>query len=626
MEDQGKRILLFVVLAGVIFFAWTYLFPPSKAPPKQAAIPGENGVPPTATSPVGKPKDGVAAPAEVPVVETPIVLESAALKVTFSNVGGVVKEWELLYDPVKGRVMHEHFVTSELPGKSLGSVNFVASTFVLPMTADWKGEKVSDRKVRFHYVGNGLDVTKEYELFPDDYVLKMKVDYGLAAGSTTPTASERLAVSVFGHAPVESMGRRSRVPTGASCHINGGVSTLRSRDLVRGPRERQGTIRFAGLAHRYDLVAISPKDGKTESLACNAYKLDGVKDGVQVDLVYPESTFKAGDTTTVTRELTIYVGPRYLEKLEGADEIAGYETGFRDVLDFGWFSIIAKPLLWLLHWLFDFVGNWGVAIILLTVIVKLATLYWTTKSMRSMRAMAALKPDIEAIQKRYPDDKTKQQQAQMELFKQHGVSPLAGCLPMLLQMPIWFALYKMLSVAGELHGAIFIPGWLDDLTARDPAFVLPVALTGLMFLQSKIQPATGDSMQQKVLQYGLPLMFGFMGLYFPSGLGVYMLTNSMLSISHSLYMKRTDKKPVPKAVAKKPDEGKAEPAPSKSSSAAAVAEEPSGENEDEGDDGEGGDDLEAETAPAKVQANKGQAAARTGQAQRRGKRRGKQKR
>ena len=200
-------------------------------------------------------------------------------------------------------------MTSEVPGKSLGTVNFVASTFVLPATADWKGEKVSDTKVLYRYTGNGLDITKEYELFPNDYVMKMRVDYGLAPGSTVATATERLAVSVFGHAPVESMGRRSRVPTGASCHINGAVSTLRSRDLVRGPRERQGTIRFAGLAHRYDLVAISPKEGKTESLACNAYKLDGVKDGVQVDLVYPESTFKPGDAT-VTREVTIYVGPR----------------------------------------------------------------------------------------------------------------------------------------------------------------------------------------------------------------------------------------------------------------------------------------------------------------------------
>ncbi|HUQ03082.1 MAG TPA: membrane protein insertase YidC [Kofleriaceae bacterium] len=628
MEDQGKRILLFVVLAGVIFFAWQYMFPPEKSPPKPAAIPGEAGVPPTATSPVGKPKEGTPAPVEVAVTEQPIVLESNAVKVTFSNVGGVLKEWEVLYDPAKGRVMHEHLVHGELPGKSLGAVNFVASTHVLPIAGEWKGEKISDRKVRYRYTGDGLDVTKEYELFPDDYVVKLSVEVGLAPGSTVPAATERLAVSVFGHAPVESQSRRARVPTGAACHINGSVSSLRSRDLVRGPRERQGTIRFAGLAHRYDLVAISPKDGRTESLACNAYKLDGVKDGVQVDLVYPEATLKPGDPP-VRREMTVYVGPRYLEKLEHADKIAGHETGFRDVLDFGWFSFLAKPMLWLLSWLYGFVGNWGVAIILLTVIVKLATLYWTTKSMRSMRSMAALKPEIEAIQKKYPDDKTKQQQAQMDLFKQHGVSPLAGCLPMLLQMPIWFALYKMLSVAGELHGAIFIPGWLDDLTARDPVFVLPVALTSLMFLQSKIQPtAGGDPMQQKVLQYGLPLMFGFMGLYFPSGLGVYMLTNSALSIAHSMYMKRTDKKAPPKAVAKTDKSDEKSDAKSDAKGDAKVSknsDEAEAEAEDDGEE-PSGDDLEAEAAPAKgAAANKGsgggQAQGQKRNKQRRGKRR-----
>jgi YidC/Oxa1 family membrane protein insertase len=623
MEDQGKRILLFVVFAGLIFFAWTWLFPPEKAPPPKPPVPGENGVPPTVTSPAGKPKDGAVLPAEVPVTEQPIVLESSGVKVTFSNVGGVVTEWEVLFDPTKGRVMNEHLVHGEVPGKSLGAVNFVASTHVLPIAADWKGEKVSDRKVRYRYTGNGLDVTKEYELFPEAYVVKLSVEVGLAPGSTVAAATERLAVSVFGHDPATSSGRRARVPVGAQCHINGEVSSPRARELVRGPRERQGTIRFVGLAHRYDLVAMSPKDGKTESLACNAYKLDGVKDGVQVDLVYPEATLKPGDPP-VRRELTIYVGPRYLEKLEGADKIAGYETGFRDVLDFGWFSFIAKPLLWLLSWLYGFVGNWGIAIILLTVIVKLATLYWTTKSMKSMRAMAALRPEIEALQKKYPDDKTKQQQAQMDLFKQHGVSPLAGCLPMLLQMPIWFALYKMLSVAGELHNAVFIPGWLDDLTARDPVFILPIALTGLMFLQSKIQPATTtDNMQQKMLQYGLPLMFGVMGLYFPSGLGVYMLTNSVLSILHSLYMKRGDKNAPAKAVAK-PAEKAEEKAVAKPAEKAEESD--SDEGEDEGD-GESGDDLDAETAPAKGQAVKSAqgGGGGGGQGQRRGKRRGKRR-
>jgi YidC/Oxa1 family membrane protein insertase len=607
MEDQGKRILLFVVMAGLIFFGWQYFFPPDKTPQKPPVT--ATGAQPALTSPVGKPKDGAAAPAEMPVTEQLISLESSEVRVTFSNVGGVVSDWELLYDPVKGRVMHDHMLKAELPGKGLGSVNFFNSTLVLPQTAEWKGEKVSDTKVRYRITVGALEVTKEYELFPSDYVMKMAVDVTMNQGGAP--ASQRLAVSVFGHAPSETQGR-VKTPSGGQCYINGSISTEKPKALAVRPRERQGTIKYVGLAHRFDLVGMAPKDGRGESLACNIYRLEGVKDGVQVDLVYPETTLKPGDTSH--RELTIYVGPRYLSKLEHADDIAGYDTGFKDVLNFGWFSILAKPMLSLLSWLYGLVGNWGVAIILLTILVKLATLYWTTKSMRSMRAMAALKPEIEALQKRYPDDKTKQQQAQMDLFKANGVSPLAGCLPMLLQMPIWFALYRMLSVAGELHSAVFIPGWLNDLTARDPFFILPVSLTALMFLQSRIQPATGDSMQQKMLQYGLPLMFGVMGLYFPSGLGVYMLTNSGLSILHSLYMRRTGNKlPVKKPVEKVVEvEAKA----AKGGKPAAKTEKPVIDVEADDEDDE--EIEESPTGPSKSASN-GQGG------QRRGKRRNKRR-
>lgn len=613
MEDQGKRILLFVVLAGVIFFAWQFLFPPEKAEPKRPAV-TESGAPAVLTSPVGKPKDGSVPPAEVPATEETITLESAAVRVAFSNIGGVVREWELLHDPDKGRVMREFLIKSEVAGKGLGTVNFYNSTVVLPATAAWKGERLSDRKVRYTLVANGLQVTKEYELFPDDFVLKMSVDVALAPGGTT--ASQRLAVSMFGQTP-STPGARVRVPTGGQCYINGSISSERPKALAMRPRERQGTIKYAGLAHSFDLVAMSPRDGKSESLACNIYRLEGVKDGIQVDLVYPEASLKPGDAP-LRRELTMYVGPRYLEKLEHADDIAGYDTGFKDVLDFGWFSFLAKPMRSLLSFLYGLVGNWGIAIILLTILVKLATLYWTTKSMRSMRAMAALKPQIEELQKRYPDDKTKQQQAQMDLFKQNGVSPLAGCLPMLLQMPIWFALYRMLSVAGELHDAVFIPGWLDDLTARDPYFILPICLTGLMFLQSKIQPATGDSMQQKMLQYGLPLMFGVMGLYFPSGLGVYMLTNSALSILHSLYMKRNDgkAKPAVKAVATATAVPPAAVGAAKNGNVVETA----AKGDDADEDAEDADEGETPATPVKGAANgAGQ------QGQRRGKRRGKRR-
>jgi YidC/Oxa1 family membrane protein insertase len=305
--------------------------------------------------------------------------------------------------------------------------------------------------------------------------------------------------------------------------------------------------------------------------------------------------------------------------------------GLVDTVNFGWFSFIAKPLLWLLRALFGLVGNWGIAIILLTVLVKLATLYWTNKSMKSMKAMAALKPEMEALQKKYGDDRQKMQEAQMALFKRHGVNPLAGCLPMLLQMPIWMGLYQMLSHAGELHQAVFIPGWLTDLTERDPYFILPVALTGFMFLQSKLQPmTTTDSAQQKILMYGMPLMFGGMGLFFPAGLTVYITTNTLLGIAHTLYMKRSGDpvKPVAKpaedddAKATKADKAEAKPVKAEAKPAkAADADDDADSDDDDADD--------AESAPEPTAGKGGSTGGGGGKpkagAQRRGQRKGKRR-
>jgi YidC/Oxa1 family membrane protein insertase len=184
------------------------------------------------------------------------------------------------------------------------------------------------------------------------------------------------------------------------------------------------------------------------------------------------------------------------------------------------------------------VGNWGVAIILLTVTVKLLTLYWTHKSMRSMQAMAKLRPQLDKLREKYADDKQRQQVETMNLFKAHKVNPLAGCLPMLLQMPVWFALYRSLSVAAELYQAPFIPGWISDMTSPDPFYIMPIALMGLMFVQSRITPQTATGAQQKMLQYGMPLMFGVFSFFFPAGLTLYILTNTILTLLHHLYLNR----------------------------------------------------------------------------------------
>lgn len=548
MEDQGKRILLFVVIAAVIFIAFQKFGPkPSEETKSTPAGSASEGPTPSVASRVGQvapdPDKPAVAPATMaaPVAEAPeetIELRAKAVDVTFSSQGGVIRSWKLRHDPFKGRDMDELAFGAGGPGQGLVATNFLSSTHVIPVGATWKGEKLSETAVRYTYRDDVLAITKDFELFPDDFLVKIHVEVRAVAGEVR----QQLALSMYSAGDgVQSPALRP------ACHLNGRAASVSPAKLYTdlSLREKTGRVRFAGFARKFYLIALSPKDEGSTQLGCFRAPLEGVVKGSQVDLVYPEARFSAADKGGISKDLVLYVGPKYFDRLEGADKLAGWNTGMKSVIDLGWFAFIARPMLWLLHALYGVFGNWGIAIILLTVLVKLATLYWTTKSMRSMKAMAALKPEMEAIQKRYPDDRAKQQQAQMDLFRQHGVSPLAGCLPMLLQMPIWIALYRMLSSAGELHHATFIPGWLDDLTLPDPFYILPLTLTGMMFLQSKLQPASGDSAQQKILMYGMPLMFGAMSLVFPSGLTVYIFTNTVLGILHSLYMNRTTAKLAP---------------------------------------------------------------------------------
>jgi YidC/Oxa1 family membrane protein insertase len=169
-----------------------------------------------------------------------------------------------------------------------------------------------------------------------------------------------------------------------------------------------------------------------------------------------------------------------------------------------------------------------------------------------MKAMSKLKPEMDKIREKYPDDKQKQNLEMMNLYKTHQISPFGGCLPLLLQMPIWFALYRTLASAAELYQAPFL-GYIQDLTAPDPYYIIPIALTALMFWQARITPATVDSQQQKIMQWVMPIMMGVFSLLFPAGLAVYMLTNTVLGMIHQVYMNRTDTStPAPAVAAAKP--------------------------------------------------------------------------
>ncbi|MBS1119777.1 MAG: rane protein insertase, YidC/Oxa1 family [Deltaproteobacteria bacterium] len=551
MEGQGKRLLLAVALALGVMLVWNMVFPPKEEPKPPAPTIGSNGVvvaPVAAKSRVGvtgTPSSAEQQPA--PKCEPANLLELAYPKkftARFCSHGGALVSWQLA-DPRFQKDQTKGDLMAGLPGTGAFYVGFwQPSSHYLVDGAhqEWKGARLSDTQVRYTYESNGIKLEKLFTIDPDAFIVKMDLKMEGAEGT------QQLVLTSFAFddpkAIQEGSSRIEARVWSSSTMKDGEIVHTPLKELKDGengiekPRFEQN-ITWTGFEHPYLLAAYAPKHAGTESFEKHTYPVTpyGL---MRTDIVFPAQQLKPG--APATRELVAYLGPKNYNNLDQADEAAGFETGFKKTIDLGWFAFIGRPLLWLLLKFQSVVGNWGIAIILLTFLVKGLTLYWTTKSMRSMKSMAALAPQLKVLQEKYKDDKPRIQAETMALYKQHNVNPIAGCLPILLQMPVWIALYRMLSSAGELYQQPFIPGWIDDLTMTDPYHVLPVVLVATMFVQARLTPATGDSRQQKFLQYGMPLMFGVMSFFFPAGLTLYIFTNTCLSALHSIYMNKYDKK------------------------------------------------------------------------------------
>jgi YidC/Oxa1 family membrane protein insertase len=229
----------------------------------------------------------------------------------------------------------------------------------------------------------------------------------------------------------------------------------------------------------------------------------------------------------------IYTGPKDPEILLTAGH------NLQAAMDYGYLSIIAKPLHGLLRWFHGLLGDWGLAIILLTILVKLCLLPLTQKSFMAMQKMQQLKPELDKLKKQHEGDKQAFNKAMFALYKRHKVNPLGGCLPMLLQMPIWIALYQTIANAVELfHTPLGL--WIEDLSSSDPYYIMPVCMGALMIVQNAISgsTATMEGIQAKMMKWGMPIMFTVFMLFLPSGLVLYILVNTILTIFQNLYIRR----------------------------------------------------------------------------------------
>jgi len=274
---------------------------------------------------------------------------------------------------------------------------------------------------------------------------------------------------------------------------------------------------WLAMIQHYFVAAWLPPEG-----VAREYYLRRLSNGL-----YQAGVLLTGDGTTSTR---LYAGPQD-QKVLGS-----IAPGFDLVVDYGWLTFIAAPLFWVLSWLHGLTGNWGWAIILVTVLIKALFYPLSAASYRSMAKMRLVMPRLQKIKEAYGDDKVRLQQEMMRLYQEEKINPLGGCLPILVQIPVFIALYWVLLASVEMRHAPWL-GWVTDLSSRDPYFILPLLMGATMFIQMRLNPQPADPLQAKLMM-GMPIVFTFMFLWFPSGLVLYWLTNNLLSIAQQWWINR----------------------------------------------------------------------------------------
>lgn len=402
----------------------------------------------------------------------------------------------------------------------------------IPDEAVWDLRQVSPTEVELRWRGEGLEIVRSISAGEGRYQLWQTVVVRNVGHSARRTP---LYEHTFHY--VETANEGGGMFGGRSPNISQGLCRS-DGDVVRKDHEALQTahgygngVDFTGVENVYFVQALAPSGELANRCGMVASHRGDDGSGNPVGNLF-ESTLQYGSVTIEPGQehswtTLAYIGPKDWRALEAA----GHHLP--DVVNLGTFAVIARVFAGALGWLYAHVGNWGLAIIILTFFVKLLLFPVVNRQFRAMAPMRKLKPEMDRINAELKDDMEARQRAIMLLYQKHGINPAAqmlGCLPVFLQMPVFFALYTSLSTNIELYHQPFVFFW-TDLSARDPYFVLPVMLSGLMFVQQKIMPNAGmDPQQAKIMLYMMPLMMGAFMLFLPSGLCLYMLTNSGLSI------------------------------------------------------------------------------------------------
>ncbi len=548
--DQ-MRLLLALVLSFLVFMLWNVFFgQESKQKPvpqlQQEALKEEKKEPAASATPF--PGSKAAVPGLAPAVKLDraarqITIETPLYKTVISEKGAGITSFVL--KKFRATASDDSPLMNLLPengsinGLLLGLASKGNSTLEnVLFQANLDGDQLvlidGSREVVFSFIAdNGLQVEKVYRFSADAYIMDLEVR--LTNGSGQPV-KEGLFVALRNefHGKLSQYGHQ-----GPTVLIDRSLENIPIDEIAK-KNSLTGNIRWMALESRYFMTSVIPVEEQAAAVRLSVFP----GNGVEAQYVLPQQTIDPG--SGLKFEFLLFFGPKSVDAVRKA----GHDLD--RIIDFGFFHILAMPCLWLMNYLYSIIPNYGVAIIILTILSKILLWPLGTKSYKSMSQMKKLQPLIQEIRDKYKNDRKKMNEEVMRLHRTYSINPLGGCLPMLVQIPVFFALYRMLDQAIELRHAPFI-GWINDLSAPDRLgsfnFAIPfmdapygipvltLIMGATMLWQQKLTPATGDATQAKMMML-MPVVFTFIFINFSSGLVLYWLVNNVLSIGQQYYTQK----------------------------------------------------------------------------------------
>ena len=557
-----RRTILLMIFSFSLLMLWNSwqvhqgnppLFgaPPPKAAPAATAPPADPGAAssqagvPNAPAQASTPGAASTVPGTSPAPATraqTITVKSDVLALTFDLQGAQLIRADLLMVPGKDDKKqpfvllsrdagHTYVVQSGLTGAPAGSL-YPTHLANYTLVTDAKELSGNTLVVKFESESSGVKLTKTFTLTRGSYAIA--VDHQIENLSAQPvTPSVYLQISRDGSDP---MGQ-SNTPS----FLQGPISftgpavyseqekfqkiTFPEIEKRKAQYIKQADNGWFAMVQHYFVTAWVPPQGKARTYEVTELE----KNLFAVRSIEAVGTINPGSQVSVPTKL--WVGPQDQSELEAV------APGLELVVDYGLLTIIAKPVFTLMTWLFSLLGNWGWTIVALTFLIKAAFYPLSAASYRSMAKMKLVAPRLQALREKFGDDRQKLNTAMMEMYRTEKINPLGGCLPIVIQIPVFISLYYVLGSSVELRGAPWVL-WIEDLSVQDPYFILPLIMMATMFIQMKLNPTPPDPVQAKVMMF-MPLVFGGMMFFFPSGLVLYWCVNNILSIAQQWYITNT---------------------------------------------------------------------------------------